>query len=168
MNTNRFVIFSLIILSLLLGFLSLQVLRPFLNSIAWGMALTIVFYPVYVTVLRYVPWKSVSSAITLLLILVVMLGPFSWVLFLIIEELKEVTAYFEEGNFATLKDILEHPRTVWLMDRVSPVLGMEVADIGALPELRAGDLPGLVGEALGRRGEHEADQESGPRPVETP
>ncbi len=75
MGINRFYLFTLITLTSFLGYLSYLILRSFLSPIAWAIVLTIVFYPVYAYICRFIKWKSVASVITLLITIVIILGP---------------------------------------------------------------------------------------------
>jgi predicted PurR-regulated permease PerM len=131
MPANRFYIFTLIILSLILGFLVYLVLKPFLTPIAWAVVLSIVFYPLYAFFRKHIKWKSFAAAITLIVILVIILGPFSYLSFLLAKELKEVAAYIEKGELG-LEGILKDPRVSWLLERVKSILNIENVDIGNL------------------------------------
>jgi predicted PurR-regulated permease PerM len=126
------VLFSLIFLSLALGLLSFFVLKPFLSPISWAVALSIVFYPVYAFICRYIKWRSIASAITLAVILVIVLGPFSYVSFLLATELKDVAGFLEGGDMGAIGELLEHPKAAWLIERVQTALNIEDEDMGRL------------------------------------
>lgn len=132
MPANRFYLFTLLILIIVLGFLSFQVLRPFLAPIAWAIVLSIVFYPLYAFSRRYIKWKSIASLVTLIIIILVILGPFSYLSFLLVSELKEAAGYIDRGEMESLKDVLEGPRVSWIVDRVKSALQLEDVDVGSL------------------------------------
>ncbi|MDP2168248.1 MAG: AI-2E family transporter [Thermodesulfovibrionales bacterium] len=124
MQANRFYMFSLIILVLLMGFLSFQVMRPFLQPIAWAVVLSIIFYPLYAALRKSVRFKSVASIITLGIILIIILGPFSYLSFLLVSELRAVAGYIESGEIESLKDVLEYPKVAWLAEWMGSVLNI--------------------------------------------
>jgi predicted PurR-regulated permease PerM len=74
MPTSRLYSIALYFLVAVLGYLSYQIFKPFLSPLAWA----IVFYPVFTFVLKFVKWKPLASFITLLIILMLLLGPFSY------------------------------------------------------------------------------------------
>ncbi len=129
MRVNRFYIFTLIILSLLLGYLVYKVISPFLTAIAWAVVLSILFYPIYAYLGSRVRWKSVAAAITLILILLIILGPFSYLSVLLVGELRDVAGYIESGELETLTNLLEQPAVQWVMEKVKPIFNAEDVDV---------------------------------------
>lgn len=132
MASNRFYLFTLFVLIIVTGALSFQILRPFLAALAWAIVLTIIFYPVCAWLRRMVRFKSAASALTLLLILIIILGPFSYLSFILGSELKEVSGYIERGEIETIGDVLEHPRVSWLVDRLGQALNLDRAEMSGL------------------------------------
>ncbi len=126
---NRFYFLMLTALVLLLGYLSYQILRPFLAPIAWAIVLSMVFYPVYAFILRHIKRKSAASLITLGLIVVIILGPFSYLFFLLISELRDVSGYIEGGKVETLKETLRHPAVKAITDKIIPLFNMTEAEM---------------------------------------
>jgi len=115
---TRFYFFALIALILVLGFLSYQILKPFLSPIAWAIVLSTVFYPIYVFTVKYIKWKTVAALITLLVILVVILGPFSYFSYLLINELKTIGDYLQAGNIEPLKNLFQHPTINTILNKL--------------------------------------------------
>jgi len=115
---TRFYFFALIALILVLGFLSYQILKPFLSPIAWAIVLSTVFYPIYVFIGKYIKWKTVAALITLLVILIVILGPFSYLSYLLINELKTIGDYLESGNIDPLKNLFQHPTITPIINKL--------------------------------------------------
>lgn len=131
-RANRFYIFSLILLSLILGFLGFRVLSPFLSPLAWGMVLSIVFYPFYVYVEKLVKWRSVASAVTLAVILVIILGPVSYLSVLLVQEMHELAAHAEKSQFKDLRGFFDTPEVAWVLDRIGRIFNIGEADLGNL------------------------------------
>ncbi len=129
MAVNRFYFITLTFLVLVLGYLSYQILKPFLSPIAWAIVLSLVFYPVYAFTLRYIRWRSVASFITLGIILIIILGPFSYLSFLLVKELKYISDYVEGGRFETLQSALEHPGAKAMTDRITSLFNITEAEL---------------------------------------
>lgn len=96
------------------------------------MVLSILFYPLYIYLSNHIRWKSVASAITLVVILAVIIGPFSYLSILLVDEIKNVAGYIERGELTSLTTVLEHPAAQWVLDKVKPILNADEADIGAM------------------------------------
>jgi predicted PurR-regulated permease PerM len=126
---NRFYFITLTFLVLALGYLSFQILRPFLSPIAWAIVLSLVFYPVYAFLLKYIKWRTVTSFITLGIILIIILGPFSYLSFLLVKELKHISDYVEGGRLETLQKALEHPGIKALVDRITSLFNITEAEM---------------------------------------
>jgi predicted PurR-regulated permease PerM len=131
-NVNRFFIFSLVFLSILLGYLAFQVLSPFLRAIAWAGVLSILFYPLYAYLSANLKWKSLAAMTTLLVILIIIIGPVTYLSVLLVGEITEVAGYMEKDKLATLTEMVEHPWMVWALEKVKPMLGGEEVDVGKI------------------------------------
>jgi predicted PurR-regulated permease PerM len=155
MNGKRFSFFAMLALAVALGYLSYLVLRPFLSPLAWAAVFSIVFFPVYAFVLRFVKWPSAAAAITVLLVCALILGPFSYFAYLLTVELSNVSM----GSF-DLTDascLFNHPIVKPVLDRLLSFLHMtqlqfqaSVANglAGAGKKLVA-YLPGRLGDVAG-------------------
>jgi predicted PurR-regulated permease PerM len=73
------------------------------------MVVSIVFYPVYSFILRFVRWRPLASFITICLILLVIFGPFSYLSYLLTQELNSLIEHLKTGKFDTLDRVLQHP-----------------------------------------------------------
>jgi predicted PurR-regulated permease PerM len=122
----------LMVLILVLGYLAYQVFAPFLKPLAWAVVLSVLFYPVYEIIRRKLRWKSFAAVVTLVVILVIILGPFSYLSFLLASELTEVIRTIESGELEGLKDILEAPGISWLVERGKRMFNMEDVDVGEM------------------------------------
>ena len=85
---------SLAIITVLF-YLFYRVMSPFLITIAWAMVLSITFYPLYRLFLRHIKIPWLSSLLTLIIILVVILGPFSYVAKALVHEITDVYSTIE-------------------------------------------------------------------------
>lgn len=147
MAANRFYFITLTFFVLVLGYLSYQMLKPFLSPIAWAVVLSLVFYPVYAFMLRYIKWRTVASFVTLGIILLIIMGPFSYLSFLLVKELKHISDYVEGGRLETLQKALEHPGVQAVMDRVTSMFNITEAE---LDKAIVGGISNLGKELVGR------------------
>jgi len=88
----------LFFLVLILGYLTYQILNPFLSSISWAIVLSIIFYPVYAFLLKYIKLPSLASFLTLLIIVLVIFGPFSYLSYLLKQEADALIEYAKAGH----------------------------------------------------------------------
>jgi predicted PurR-regulated permease PerM len=122
---SRFYLFAVIALIIILGFLTYEIIKPFLTPIAWAIVFSIVFYPVYAFTLRFAKLKSVAAFITLTIILVVILGPFSYFTYLLVIELKDLSGYLEADNkIEAVEGLLQHPSIKAITDRTLSVFNL--------------------------------------------
>lgn len=101
--------FSRLFLVTLFGYLSYMIFKPFLSPLLWAIVLSILFYPVYVFTVKYIKVKNIAAALTLIIIILVILGPVSYLSFLLVRELAGMSGYFENGAFQTLKEYMQSP-----------------------------------------------------------
>lgn len=95
---------------LLLFYLFYKILNPFLITIAWAMVLSITFYPLYKFFLKYIKHSWAASLLTLLAILIIMFGPFSYIVRSLAGEITGVYSSIEEKGIETITNIQSHPR----------------------------------------------------------
>jgi predicted PurR-regulated permease PerM len=120
---------TLIFIVCLLAYLTFQALRPFLAPIAWAVVFTLVFYPVYAFILRYAPWKGLASFITILIMVAVIIGPFSYFMVLLIAELKHLADYLESNRLSALGNALQHPTLAAFIGRIADIFGITEPDL---------------------------------------
>lgn len=121
MPTSRLYKTILYALVVLLGYLTYQIFKPFLTPLAWAMVLSIVFYPVFAFILRFVKWRPLASLITLVVILMSLLGPFSYLSYLLSHEIRTIVEAATSGQFDPVGGILHQPL---VSKAVKKVLGM--------------------------------------------
>lgn len=108
----------------ILGYLSYQIFQPFLTAIAWAIVFCVIFYPAYVYILKFLRVKALASLATLLMILIVIIGPFSYITFALINEVSDFVGK-PEGITETLTSILSDERVAAVIERVKPYTGLE-------------------------------------------
>jgi len=92
----QFIVLGLCLL--FFGYLSYEIIRPYLSAILWAVILAVVSYPLYSGIRRYVRNESFASLINLIIILLFILGPVSYFMYLLVNEIGEVTAYLQKEN----------------------------------------------------------------------
>lgn len=133
MQLSRFYAFTLILLSLLFGYIAYLVMRPFVYPFIWAFVMTILFYPVFVFLGRYVKWKPGASMITVLIILLLIVGPFSYMLISLGGELSLLSSKFEEGQLnSMLMKIQDHRLVKWFVDVIKMTFGIKDFDLAAV------------------------------------
>jgi len=128
MATSRLYSIALYFLVAVLGYLSYQVFKPFLTSLAWAIVLSIVFYPVFTFVLRFVRWKPLASLITLLTILIILLGPFSYLSYLLSQEIRSIVDAAASGSFDPVGGLIHHPFVNKLINKMLGLLHLSQAE----------------------------------------
>jgi predicted PurR-regulated permease PerM len=83
------------------------------------MVLSITFYPLYNLFLKLVKRPWVASLITLLIILTIMLGPFSYIVGSLVSEITDVYSALEEKGFESIINIDNYPRVSGFFKKLS-------------------------------------------------
>lgn len=128
--TNRFYTATAFFLVILLGYLSYRILQPFLNAIAWAVVFSIVFYPLYAFLLRYVKFKVIGSGVTLFIIILIILGPVTSLSFILANEIKDLVAEINKGTLDSLKESFTDTKVMHFIDSIKSYIGMQNIDIG--------------------------------------
>lgn len=92
-----------------LFYLLYKILNPFLIIIAWAMVLSITFYPLYRVIIRLKAPPWIASLATLIIILALILGSFTYIAGSLMNEITFVYSDLEEKGFETLLLIEKHP-----------------------------------------------------------
>jgi predicted PurR-regulated permease PerM len=128
MAGNRFYSALLILIAVVLGYLSYEILKPFLSPIAWAIVFSIVFYPVYAFMVKYVKWKPLASVLTICVILLAILGPFSYLSYQLTQELITLVNHVEGGQYDPLKTVLAHPLINSVLSKVLATFNITEAE----------------------------------------
>ncbi|MGD0281480.1 MAG: AI-2E family transporter [Dissulfurispiraceae bacterium] len=155
MRANRFYFIVMLALVASLGYLTFLILRPFLAPIIWGIVLSIVFYPLYSYAMRYLKWKWLASLIVLVIIIAVIIGPFSYFSYLLINEVRDISNHLGTEKLGALQNITRHPVVHYLIDRVIDVFNLPYteADIESIiinnAAIMGKDIIGSIPRGLG-------------------
>lgn len=115
-NKSYFIVMTFI--TLVLGYLTFQIMSPFLSAIMWAIVISIIFYPIFSFILRFVKQRSIASLLTLVIILIVLFGPFSYLAYLLVQEVLSLIEKMESGSFDSLKTLLKHPAANTLVNKL--------------------------------------------------
>jgi len=127
---NRFYAFTLILLSLIFGYMAYLVVRPFIYPFVWAFVLTILFYPMYIYIGKHVKWAPGASMITILTILLLIIGPFSYMAIALGNELAILSHKIEQGTVSeALNRIQGHRFVQWFGDVLKVTFGIEEFNI---------------------------------------
>jgi predicted PurR-regulated permease PerM len=128
MAAGKFYLLFLIALVILLGYLSYQIMEPFLVIIAWAIVLFVLFYPLYALIRRLVKNSSIASLLSLLVIIVLVAGPLTYLSILLVQQIGSF-ATFLAGEKFSLVDFLEHPTFITIMEKIAAFLQMNPEDL---------------------------------------
>ncbi|MBI4654229.1 MAG: AI-2E family transporter [Nitrospirae bacterium] len=123
-----YTVVSLIIITLLF-YLLYKIMSPFLTPIAWAIVLSITFYPLYKILLRFLKYPWLASLITLILILILVIGPVTYIVTALIDEITQIYSIVEENWVAWLAKIQEHPLFSKLYKKVNSYRWFEGFDL---------------------------------------
>jgi len=128
-NDKKYYFFTMLALVVILGYLSYLILRPFLTPIGWAFVFSIVFYPVYRFVIRFVKWDSLAAAITVVAVCALILGPFSYFTYLLTSEISNVS--MKPVDIKGMAKLLNHPSIAPAMKKVLAFLDLSQAQLQA-------------------------------------
>ncbi len=113
----------ILFLTALLGFLAYRIISPFLTAIAWAMVFSIIFYPVYAAILKRVKFREIASVITICIILVVLIGPITYLSGLLITEMRAFLERLTPERIESFKGSLEEMRSSPYFERLVSYIG---------------------------------------------
>lgn len=128
-----------VIVALIVLFLSFMIIRPFLIAILSAAALAYIFYPLYLTILRYIPFrnktKEIGAFLTCLIIVLIVLLPVSFVTILLTYEIK--------NGYLFLQEFLSSPQ--WPLGSLPPFLSQWSGYLPQIKEITADLASQLIG-----------------------
>lgn len=127
MRRDRFYLIFLIALVILLGYLSYQILEPFLVAIAWAIVFFVLFYPFYIVTRKYVKNSSLASLLTLLVIIALVAGPLTYLSILLVQQMGAL-ATFLAGGKTSLLSFLQHPTILTILEKITSLFQMDAED----------------------------------------
>ncbi len=120
---DRFFRFILIGLVLFFGYFTYRIIKPFFTPIGWAIVFSILLYPVYALLVVKLRFKALASLITVILIVIIIFGPFSYMGYLFVYEVKALVDKFAAGGGnIELKSLIEHPKVLQFISRLQSVL----------------------------------------------
>jgi len=96
--------------------------------IAWAMVFSILFYPLYAVILKYIRWPSIASLIVLVLILVIAIGPFTYLSISLVKEVGSLIDRMGKETFA-LQSILDHPAVRATAGRITSLFNLDPEEL---------------------------------------
>jgi predicted PurR-regulated permease PerM len=107
-----------------LGYFTYRIMSPFFEAIAWAIVVTIIFYPAYAYISRYVRLKPLASFLTVALILVVILGPFAYLTSVLVNELQLIASRINANNFQELQDFVSRLESYRIVKKMISYSGL--------------------------------------------
>lgn len=90
--SGRFQVGILIVLVALISYLAYWILVPFFPPLVWAAVFAIVCYPIHRFFLRSVRYPSLAALITVVVVLIIIIGPLFYISYLLTGELQNVAA----------------------------------------------------------------------------
>jgi predicted PurR-regulated permease PerM len=125
MPVNKFYTATSLFLIVLLGYLTYQILQPFLNALAWAVVVSIIFYPVFTFLLNYMKFRTVTSVVTILLIIMIIMGPFTYLSFVLVDEISSSVSTINKDKIDAVIDIFAQSRIAEVISKIQSSTGVE-------------------------------------------
>ncbi|HYA26519.1 MAG TPA: AI-2E family transporter [Thermodesulfovibrionales bacterium] len=135
--------------TLFLLYLVYKIFAPFLQAFFWAVVFSVAFYPFYLFIHSKIRHAGIASAIVVLISFLLIIGPISYVSFLLVHELKGLVRHLslEEGSGMLLKKEDLMP----FADKVASILNLNSSDVY---ETALGFIEGVKRSALRVINEH--------------
>lgn len=124
MASGKIYLIFLSALVILLGYLSYQILEPFLLAIAWAVVLFVLFYPLYIVIRRNVKSSSLASLLTLLIIIALVAGPLTYLSILLVQQMGSLASFLAGGKISLI-NFLQHPAILTILEKITSFLQMD-------------------------------------------
>lgn len=122
----RFHSLTFLLVISVLGYFSYNLMKPFFLPAGWAAVLAIVFHPVHAIIERKIQKPSLAAFISMLVILIVILVPFSYFSVLLAVEINEITEYVQSGKLHSLIEKVILSDTV---AKIASMLGYDKSEI---------------------------------------
>lgn len=129
MKTEQFNTLISLAITILLFYFFYNVLKPFFEPVAWAMVLSITFYPAYKALLKFLKRPWLASVCTVLIIIVLIIGPFAYIATSLVSEMTQTYVSIEEKGFTALAKIQEHPLFMKLSAKINAYGLLEGIDL---------------------------------------
>lgn len=101
-----------------MGYLVFQVIRPFFSPIAWAIVFAIIFYPVYLFFKRYLRSEHLAAFFTVIVVLFLILGPVSYILYILTNELNLLLDHLANEKINLIDRLYQEPAAKRLIDHL--------------------------------------------------
>jgi predicted PurR-regulated permease PerM len=120
---DRFYVLTLLFLLGALGYLTYEIMSPFFTAIAWSIVVSIIFYPVFAFISRHVRIRGIAAGMTVILILIVLIGPITYLTLMLIDEVQIVAAKINDANVGSLSLIVKKLYSSALFEKIRSYSG---------------------------------------------
>ncbi|MCI4624340.1 MAG: AI-2E family transporter [Candidatus Magnetoovum sp. WYHC-5] len=132
MSLNKAQSFILIVFLTIFAYLTYNVIEPFLRAVLWAIVFGIVFYPLYIFFKKWLKVEAIASILTLIIIVFIIVGPFSYVVVNLISEIKIFLKQIEASNLEKIRHLIEHPTVKTLILKIEETFNVEIDITGFL------------------------------------
>ncbi len=108
-----------------LGYFTYRIMSPFFVAIAWAIVVTIIFYPFYAFIAHHVKVKPLASILTVIVILIVILGPFAYLTSMLVNELQVIASQINADKLGTLQTFIARIRSYAFFQKLASYTGFE-------------------------------------------
>jgi predicted PurR-regulated permease PerM len=126
---NRFYLMVLLVGLLFFGWLNYRIFEPFFIPIGWAFVLAVTFFPLYALVRRKLKNSSLSSFLVVALILLMIIGPFSYLSFLLVQELKSLLDFLGSGKLDFLLKNIQSARLEEMINKIVSWFHIPTAEV---------------------------------------
>jgi predicted PurR-regulated permease PerM len=123
-RTSRFYYLVLFFLIFALGYATYLIIRPFISPIAWAIVFSIVFYPVYAFLLRYLRWGPLCAFFTVTIIVLIIVGPIAYLSYQVGREIDDILYAFGTEKIELVDNALKNPRVQKGIQRMTQILSI--------------------------------------------
>ncbi len=106
---NRLNLLVLVFIVAGLGYLTYQIISPFLSAVVWAVVVSIVSYPLCNAIERLVRKRVLAAGITVLIVLVAILGPLAYLSYVVSQEAVDLVGRIEKSSIDSLANLVKHP-----------------------------------------------------------
>jgi predicted PurR-regulated permease PerM len=80
---------------------------------------------VYIAILRYVRFKVVASSVTLLIIILIIIGPFTYLSFILVDDINNFIERINKGALDSLENVLVQSKITGVIEKLQSYIGVE-------------------------------------------
>lgn len=122
---NRFYYLILFSLIFVLGFATYLIIKPFVSALAWAIVFSIVFYPIYGSILKLTKIRAIASIITVAIIVFIIVGPLAYLSFLIVKEMDEILSLGVSSRSELSEVLFQNPGFSRLLKKLMETFSLD-------------------------------------------